>query len=84
MKKAERERFTHMRARELAASGKHQNWHGIEAELRIKENLAVPDDRLFREELDLACQRATDKPAYGGDFMTPSWERAMPGYRTGH
>lgn len=81
MKKSERERFSRMRARELAASGEHENWHTIEAVLHLKEGLAVPDDELFREELDLACQKATGKPAYGNEFMKPSSERRLPWHR---
>jgi len=61
MKNAEREQFTRMRARELAASGEYENWHMIDGAL-CRAGLRVPDDQLFREELDLACQRATGKP----------------------
>jgi hypothetical protein len=63
-----------MRARELAGSGEYQNWHGIEAALR-RGGFAVPDDRLFRDQLDLACQRATGKSAYGEEFSTPPRDR---------
>ena len=86
MKKAEREKFIRQRARELAASGEHHNCHTIEAVLRVREGFpearAVLDNQLLREELDLACQRVTGKPAYGGDFVKPSWERPLPWHRS--
>lgn len=78
MRKAEREAFIRRKARELAETGEYQNWHGIEAQLRLREGwpeaLTVLDNNLLREELDVACQRATGKPAYA-TFLVPSWER---------
>jgi hypothetical protein len=82
MRKAERHAYIRRRARELAATGDYHNWLGIEAALRFKEGWpearGVLDSNILREELDVACQRATGKPAYGDTFLVPSWERPRP------
>jgi hypothetical protein len=78
MRKAEREAFIRRRARELAETGEYQNWLAIEAQLRLREGQPEArtflDNNLLREEMDVACQRATGKPAYA-TFLVPSWER---------
>jgi hypothetical protein len=72
MKKAELIALSRRRARELAESGECQNYFFIEPILRREGLLGVPDNKLFREALDLACQRATGKPAYAGKFLASS------------
>jgi hypothetical protein len=64
MKKSDLVLLRRQRARELAGSGDYRNWHEVEAILRREGFGAVPDDRFFRDELDVICQRATGKPAY--------------------
>jgi hypothetical protein len=82
MRKAERYAYISRRASELAATGDYQNWHEIETALRFMEGWHeardVLDSHIVRELLDVTCQRATGKPAYGDTFLVPSWERPRP------
>jgi hypothetical protein len=79
--KAVREAYIRQRARELAKSGKYQNWHTIEAQLRFREDWyearGALDNNLLRDELDVLCQRATGKPAYA-TFLIPAWLADVP------
>lgn len=75
MTKTELRAYVDCRARELAESGKHQNWLSIENELRFREGIAEARELLardwFRDILDRLClaaqRRAAD--ARDGDLL---------------
>jgi len=71
MRKAERHSFILRRAWELAETGQYANWLFVEIALRQEGHHEAPgvlDKESERYLLDVMCERATGKPAWGDKF----------------
>jgi hypothetical protein len=77
MKKAERHAEILRRAKELAKTGNYGSWLDVEMALRregLAEARGLLDSRIERHSLDVICEHATGKPAWGSQ----STDRFVP------